>query len=127
MKPHNTYVEKFRQKKFERSFYGMNGNSGNGVFRIPTENLPSVELNVVISDGGGWDHVSVSRTDEQTPTWDDMCMVKRLFFSEDETVVQYHPKESEYVNFHKNCLHLWKKQDYEFPLPPSIFVGPKMN
>lgn len=83
------------------------------------------ELLVIASDGGGWDHVSVSLRNEKTPNWADMCFIKDLFFEETETVVQYHPKKSEYVNNHSGCLHMWKKQNSEFELPPSIFVGIK--
>jgi hypothetical protein len=122
MKPHNTYVEKFRDKKAERRIYGQNGNSGNGIFWIPRDGY---RLAVILSDGGGWDHASVTRDDDQTPTWDDMAEVKRLFFRDDETVVQFHPKKSEYINHHPGCLHLWRKQGQEYELPPSIYVGPK--
>lgn len=54
-----------------------------------------------------------------------MCIVKSLFWTASETVVQFHPPESEYVNAHKGCLHLWKCVAQEFPIPPSILVGPK--
>lgn len=43
---------------------------------------------------------------------------------EEETVVQFHPPESEYVNNHLYCLHLWKPP-YPVILPPSIMVGVK--
>jgi hypothetical protein len=119
MKKYNTYVEKFRAKKQELEIYGQKGNSGNGIFKIPREGY---HMWVILSDGGGWDHASVSRTDDQTPTWDDMAEVKRLFFRDDETVVQFHPKESEYINVHPGCLHLWRKQGEEYELPPLIFV-----
>lgn len=119
MKPHNTYVEKFRDRKSELEIYGENGDSGNGIFWIPRDGY---RLAVIITDGGGWDHASVSRDDGQTPSWEDMCEVKRLFFTPEETVVQFHPKESEYVNIHPGCLHLWRKQGTEHELPPRIFV-----
>lgn len=43
----------------------------------------------------------------------------------EETVVQFHPPKSEYVNAHGGCLHLWKCVSQSFPIPPSILVGPK--
>jgi hypothetical protein len=79
-------------------------------------------LHVIASDELGWDHVSVSRRD-RVPSWDEMCRIKRLWFDDDETVIQYHPKASEYVNNCRNCLHLWKKQGVEFELPPTFMVG----
>ena len=78
---------------------------------------------VVWSNGGGWDHVSVSpREKKRVPTWADMCDLKRIFFRPDEVAVEYHPAESEYVNFKTNCLHIWRPQNVEIPTPPRIFV-----
>ncbi|MBR5818147.1 MAG: hypothetical protein IKY62_05825 [Clostridia bacterium] len=48
-----------------------------------------------------------------------------MFFREDETVVQYHPAKSEYVNNVPNCLHLWRPTGAEMPTPPAIMVGIK--
>jgi len=66
-------------------------------------------LCVVCSNGGGWDHVSVSRP-SQCPTWEDMAAIKDLFFEDDECVMQLHPPNSDYVNNHPYCLHLWRPQ-----------------
>lgn len=68
-----------------------------------------------------WEHVSVS-TRGRCPTWDEMCYVKNLFWSEEETVVQYHPPKSEYVNMAKTCLHLWRYKG-EMPMPGKWMVG----
>jgi hypothetical protein len=46
-----------------------------------------------------------------------------MFFEAEETVVQYHPPESEYINQYEYCLHLWKPTEAELPRPPKIFVG----
>lgn len=74
----------------------------------------------------GWEHVSVSTDQrERCPSWQEMCIVKALFWDAEETVIQFHPPESEYVNNHPGCLHLWKCVSQEFPLPPSILVGIK--
>jgi len=45
-------------------------------------------------ESGGWEHVSVSLVAgrDMTPTWTEMNWVKDLFWKEDETVVQFHPK-----------------------------------
>lgn len=79
---------------------------------------------VIASDGEGWEHVSVSRKD-RCPTWEEMCQVKAMFWDAEYVVVQFHPRESEYVNNHAFCLHLWRQVDADFPTPPSIFVGVK--
>lgn len=94
-----------------------------GAFEIPHG---PIALRVLASDGEGWEHVSVS-TANRTPTWDEMVRIKNLWWSEDETVIQYHPPKSEYVNYHPFCLHLWKPINKSIPLPPSILVGPKQT
>ncbi len=72
----------------------------------------------------GWEHVSVS-TGRRVPNWLEMCFAKDLFWDAHECVVQFHPPRSEYVNNHPNCLHLWRHNKVDFPLPPSILVGDK--
>ena len=113
-------VEKCRVKtgvlKSDKSY----GN--NGAFLIPYNR--NIELKVIISDQIGWDHVSVSLP-IMAPTWKMMCFVKDLFFEKDEVVIQYHPKEEDYVNFHPYCLHLWRPQTTTIPTPPTWMVGPK--
>jgi hypothetical protein len=66
-------------------------------------------LFIMVSDGMGWDHVSVSRAD-RCPTWEEMEFVKRLLFKPEETAMQLHVPESEHINNHSNCLHLWRPQ-----------------
>jgi hypothetical protein len=72
----------------------------------------------------GWRHVSVSLPN-RCPTWHEMSLIKDLFWSRDITVVQFHPKEENYVNNHKYCLHLWEKIGHEYELPPTILTGIK--
>jgi hypothetical protein len=94
--------------------YGMNG-----AFLF---HYAGREQRVIASDGEGWEHVSVSCPD-RCPTWGEMCFIKSKFWHEDETVIQYHPAKSNYVNMHPYCLHLWKPIGVTLPLPPSILVG----
>ena len=55
-----------------------------------------------------------------------MCHVKDLFWQDEEVVIQYHPRKSEYVNNHPFVLHLWKPI-YQgiIPTPPALLVGIK--
>ena len=101
--------------------YGL-GDDQNGWFMIPLKHGQRVR--VIASNGMGWEHVSVSRSD-RCPTWEEMCQVKALFWGDDDCVVQYHPSHSEYVNNHQNCLHLWRPVGIAMPMPPSIMVGVK--
>lgn len=99
-----------------------------GCFQIPARYACGRGLNIIAADGSdtGWDHVSVSLNEsnnrKRCPTWDEMCLVKSLFWDADEYVVQFHPPEKEYVNVHGGCLHLWKQVNAEFPTPPTICV-----
>ena len=82
---------------------------------------------IVWSYAGGWEHVSINDK-HTTPTWDDMCRLKDMFWRDDETVIQYHPAKADYVNNLKHCLHLWKPiEEYtgKLPIPDSILVGIK--
>ena len=118
------FPEQFRSTK---GMYATEPNSGSGLFIIPV-NAPMIKYKPIIfaTNGEGWEHVSVSiHQENRCPKWEDMCRIKDLFWDKNETVVQYHPPESEYVNNHKYCLHMWRKIGYEFPLPPSNLIGIK--
>ena len=108
----------------------------------------NARLKIIFSDGYGWDHVSVSLA-TRTPTWREMCFVKKTFFRDDEVVMQLHPAESDYVDYHLFCLHLWRPQTAEemaalreewtdewddswespgvIPLPNTVLIGPKSS
>ena len=88
--------------------------------------MPTWIGSVICSKGGGWCHVSVAPFKKNvTPNWHEMCMIKDIFFNEDEAVIQVHPPKAEYVNNKENCLHLWQCYYKEMVLPPSCFVGIK--
>ncbi len=98
-------------------------NGNNGAFWIPGRpGRPPFQ--VIASDGDGWEHVSVSLPD-RIPTWDEMCTVKAMFWSDGDCVMQLHPPRSEWVNNHSRCLHLWRPVDQEIPAPPGWMVGDK--
>jgi hypothetical protein len=71
------------------------------------EQLKIISSNADFPEADGFEHVSVS-TRWRCPNWQEMCFVKHLFFREEETVIQFHPQKSEYVNCHPYCLHLWR-------------------
>lgn len=98
----------------------------NGVFKIPLLEDPHLELFCIASDGEGYEHVSVSKKHisgtTRIPTWRNMCSVKDYFWDEEDTVIQFHPKKSQYKDVHLNVLHLWRKIGTEYELPPMILV-----
>ena len=94
-----------------------------GAFRIGNLVILATDGAGVEVEGIRWEHVSVS-TRTRCPTWPEMEMVKRGFWKPEETVIQFHPAKSEYINYHEFCLHLWRPIGIDIPLPPKIFVGP---
>lgn len=98
----------------------------NGLFMVPINRNRTTgpRLAVIASDGEGWEHVSVSHH-TRCPRWEEMCAVKALFWGPEDWVMQYHPAESQYVNCHPRCLHLWRPTDQHIPIPPTWLVGPK--
>ena len=100
----------------------------NGVFRLPSPE-PGWTLEMICSDGLGWEHVSVHarRGDKpRTPTWKEMCAVKDACWDDEDVVIQYHPAKSEYVNNHPHVLHLWRPTQQSIPIPDSLLVGLKV-
>lgn len=100
--------------------YGSFGDGTCGVFSLPCPRT-GVFLQCIASSGDGWDHVSVSLPN-RCPNWTEMEVVKRAFFKDDETAMQLHVPVSDHISVHPNCLHLWKPQRQEIPLPPKGFV-----
>lgn len=93
-----------------------------GCFLIPSPF--SGVLTVIANEANNlvrWDHVSVSRA-TRTPNWPEMDYIKSLFWNDEETVVQFHPPRSQWVNNHPFCLHLWRPADFEIQLPPKEAV-----
>lgn len=84
-------------------------------------------LLALVSWGGGWDHVSASagwgpKGATRCPTWEELESLRRIFFEDEETVVQISPPRERYRSIHPYVLHLWRPQTQEIPLPPVEFV-----
>ena len=105
---------------------GSNASYGNnGAFIVKGPKLR--RLQIIISNGLGWEHVSVSypHNIKRAPTWEEMHWVKTLVWRDDECVMQLHPPQEHYVNSHPGCLHLWKPVAKEIPQPHWALVGMK--
>jgi hypothetical protein len=119
----NPDMERYRQPALELENYGHSPvGTPNGLFMMRYS--PGVVIRMIAAVGDGWEHVSVSLED-RTPLWEEMCAVKDIFWDEEETVIQFHPAKSSYVNHHPYCLHLWRRIDVNIGLPPTYMVGPK--
>ena len=119
--------EEGRFNQIGHSLHSSKSDGNNGAFFIKSG---SDILQCVASDGHNWEHVSITiRTKNRqvcsTPSWEIMCLVKDIFWDDEDCVVQYHPPKSEYVNNHPYVLHLWRLTNAELPRPHSIMVGIK--
>lgn len=110
-------------EKYRWTKYSNKSDGNNGMFLVPRHS-GGAPLKIQASDGGRWEHVSVSLPD-RPPTWDEMSRIKSLFWDKNDTVIQFHPAEDEHVNNHENCLHLWRPKDQDIPTPNPILVGLK--
>lgn len=98
-------------------------NGCNGVWRIKLKGQAStVKATVITSDGGGWEHLSVT-LERGIPTWDMLQQLKDLFWEPEDCVIQIHPPKSQHVNNHSRCLHLWRCIDQPMPMPEAWMVG----
>lgn len=123
-------MEREKMKEIKNNKYlhiqkrGIDG--GAGFINLPRDNKKGyTKATIIWSFGGGWEHVSVAPLNGSMPKWEDMCLIKNMFFEDEEWVVQFHPPKSEYVNNMQNCLHLWRPIDQELPTPASILTGMK--
>ena len=108
-----------RNKQAELHLYGEEDHP-NRIFTIPSP-VDGKNMNIVASTNDDWDHLSVSRRD-RCPTWEEMSLVKRLFFLRNEVAFSLHVAEDNHVNIHPFCLHLWRPQKATIPLPPLMLV-----
>ena len=81
---------------------------------------------IIFTNNAGWEHCSIAPYFKRIiPDWDAMCKIKKIFWEDEEAVIQVHPRKSEYVNNLGNCLHLWRCTYKDMVLPPSCLVGIK--
>lgn len=80
--------------------------------------LVSVEIHEC---GRRWVHASASKKN-QLPSWQDLKIVKDLFFGPERLVVQILAPKAEWVNFHETTLHLWHCID-EPQIVPMAAIG----
>lgn len=112
----------------ERHMMGSTAEDGNnGVFEMRLGGGKGrgakLRAKMIASDGGGWEHVSVTLNRNRCPTWEEMCKIKDLFWDGDDAVIQIHPLEEDYISNHDYCLHMWRPSAQKLPLPPAWMVG----
>lgn len=112
----------------------QHGNNGQFEIKRNTFGFPSTGKDIKglfahASDGGGWEHVSVSVLPKpgkkiRLPTHAEMEFIRFLFWGYEDWVIEFHPPATEYVS-NAPCLHLWRPIGKSFPTPESVLVGVK--
>lgn len=113
-------LNSYRDRAWEKRL-GAEGDDTGGCFKVASASRVGTELSIMVGNGEGWDHVSVS-TPLRAPTWAEMEQVKRLFFRDDEAAMQLHVPPTDHISVHPHCLHIWRPHD-GLPLPPKWMVA----
>jgi hypothetical protein len=76
-------------------------------------------------DDERWRHLSLSHR-SRLPSYEELKSARYTFFPAEAEVIQVFPPESEFVNCHPYCLHLWWSKDRRL-VPPTTAsaVGPR--
>jgi hypothetical protein len=74
---------------------------------------PIMELSVLLSvdtleNNERYLHISASFP-SHAPTYSDLRDIKNIFIGKEAEAFQVLPKESEYINVHPYCMHIWHK------------------
>lgn len=115
-------LEKYRDTAFERQYYGTVPIGWGHRNMFPAAAVGCYDVKHFPANRHPENAVSSVSVCAVAPTWEEMCEIKRMFFQENETVVEYHPAKADYVNLHPLCLHLWRPTVMHMPKPPKIFV-----
>lgn len=108
--------------RYRVTYLGSLGNDTNGKFIIPTK---GAIYQVIASTELGWDHVSVSvikpnNYQLRIANFEELEMIRSMFFCKDETVIEFHPRKQDYVNQNEYVLHLWRPNQEILPIPPVM-------
>jgi hypothetical protein len=122
------HVPNLYRLKHHKLLASTDEDGNNGFFIIPHKKINGYYYRIQASDGEGWEHVSVTlgadnKPVNRCPTWAEMCYIKDIFWNKQDCVIQYHPPESENINNHPFCLHLWRPVALVIPIPDKYLVG----
>jgi len=102
-------------------FISSKDDGNNGLFMFSLTDKKSGQkryLRCLVCDEGDWDHVSISE-ETSMPTWEEILLVKRMFFDESEIVFQLYSSDFKYDN---NVIHLWRSHKLDIPVPPKDYI-----
>lgn len=76
------------------------------MYKSKSRGLTVIQSESTEIDGHKWLHTSYSRK-SRIPTYEDTVFIKNNFIGKDKKAVMIFPEESEHINIHPFCLHLW--------------------
>jgi len=114
MRSHFASAETFRVNKFSCE------GDGYGLFFIPSGS--ESPLRVLLSDGCGWDHVSIMHPD-RPPTNQEVAAVRVMFWEREEIVVEYHDPLVFIPETPVTIRHLWCPQGCQLLRPPAMVAS----
>lgn len=92
---------------------------------IPPTHMAEIELpecgtcKLIWECTNGYEYVAVSPQDPGSqnkylyPMWNDMCVLKDIFFGDEEVKYKYSSKKFRYVNGVEGWMYLWRPIGYE--------------
>lgn len=109
----DTSLDKYRVRIGEEGSKPVDGWKGKFIIPGPCGKELTIRCDTIFE---GWEHVSVEIRN-RTPNWAEMCYVKSIFWGDDETVIQFHPREGLVIDKNPLRLHLWKIEGKELLMP----------
>lgn len=67
----------------------------------------STDCLIMVSSELTGKHLSISHQ-ERYPTWDEIKSARYKLMDKNTDAIMYLPKESDYVNVHQNCFHVYE-------------------
>lgn len=132
MKSDSTEINQFRVTEGEGASTDADGMNGNFTFKVGDA---IVQVSSVQNSPEGWNHVIcaafehpksniISRLTAQQPrprmtNGEETMAVKRLFFEDDETVVEYWPKKGSFLPMSLHARHLWQRIHSDVATPEN--------
>lgn len=109
--------KQLEQYRVKHPLTGCMGDESNGAL-----NIKPFGKFVIFSSEGGWEHVSVSRR-SRMPSYDDLISIRKMFWDDDDCVMQLFVPSKDHININQFCLHLWRPiNGQEIPRPPGFMV-----
>jgi hypothetical protein len=119
------------RQRLSSRYGGIPGSGSNGCFLLLCP-VTGCTLRVIVSNGRDWqqagmpgepwEHVSISKEFGILSTYLERKWVRETFWEDEETVIEFWPPKSKFVNINPGVLHLWRPTETVIPMPPERCV-----